>query len=79
MSEIKADGTIFLSQKIDKKPLYFVTETVGGSQLNPLPRHDDSALVKVKIDRAVFNHLKKKKFRHETIRMALQRAILSML
>lgn len=69
---------IYLSAKLDTKSTYVVRKTVGGSTLLKLENDDKSGLVKVKIDEQVFKVLQQKKGGNETIKMALERAILTM-
>lgn len=69
---------VFLSLELDPKSLYSVSKTVGGCKLQKLQKNDDSGLIKIKIDESVFKHLLQKKLRHETNRMAVERAILSL-
>lgn len=69
---------VYLSAELDTKSTYVVRKTVGGSTLLKLENDDENGLVKVKIDEQVFKILQQKKGRHETIKMALERSILTM-
>jgi hypothetical protein len=51
-------------------------ETVGGALLEPLQPPDDD-LAKVRFSKEVFNILKKKKRKGETVRETLERIILA--
>lgn len=72
------EDSIILTLDLEKNALYKVTKIVGGSKLSKLKK-EKNGLVKIKIDEQIFNILMSKKQRQETSKMAVERAILSMI
>lgn len=79
MIDASKEKEVFLNLELDTKSLYFARKTVGGSKLLKLEKNDESGLVKIKIDEHVFQILGQKRKRNESIRMAVERAILTMI
>jgi hypothetical protein len=69
--------SIHVAEKLPPNFLYTAKETVGGTMLTQLEFVEDG-LIKLKIDEQIFFYLLSKKRYGETIRMAVERAILSM-
>lgn len=79
MIDVSKEKEVFLNLELDTKSLYFARKTVGGSKLLKLEKKEDSGLIKIKIDEQVFQILGQKRKRNESMRMAVERAILTML
>lgn len=70
-----ADG-FYTINKLPEGSCWKARETVGGALLEPLQAPDDD-LAKVRFSKEVFEVLRKKKQKGETVRDALERIILA--
>lgn len=68
--------TFFTINKLPDRSCWVAKETVGGAMLTPLTSPDDD-LAKVRFSKEVFEILKKKKKKGETVRQCIERIILA--
>lgn len=79
MKNFSQEKEVHFSVELEANAIYKASRTVGGTKLTKLKKNDDeSELVKIKIDSQVYRILATKKKREETVRMAVERAILTM-